>query len=34
MPTENEIYVLDTDASEAAISGILHQEHEWNGKNI
>ena len=28
------MYVLDTDASEVAISGILHQEQEWNGKTI
>ena len=26
MPTENGMYVLDTDASVVAISGILHQE--------
>ena len=26
------IYVLDTDASVVAISGLLHQEQEWNGK--
>ena len=28
------MYVLDTDASVVAISGILHQEQEWNGKTI
>ena len=31
MPTEKGMYVLDTDASIVAISGILHQEQEWNG---
>ena len=34
MPTEKGMYVLDTDASVVAISGILHQEQEWNGKTI
>ena len=34
MPTENSMYVLDTDSSVVGISGILHQEQEWNGKNI
>ena len=33
MPTEKGKYVLDTDTSVVAISGILHQEQEWNGKN-
>ena len=28
------MYVLDTDASVVAISGILHQEQEWNGRTI
>ena len=28
------IYVLGTDASVVAISGILHQEQEWNGKTV
>ena len=28
------MYVLDTDASVVAISGILHQEQEWNGKRV
>ena len=28
------MYLLDTDASVAAISGILHQEQEWNGKTV
>ena len=31
MPTENGMFVLDTDASVVAISGILHQEQEWSG---
>ena len=26
------MYVLDTDSSVVVISGILHQEQEWNGK--
>ena len=34
MPTEKGMYVLDTDASVVAISGILHQEQEWNGKAV
>ena len=34
MPTEKGMYVLDTDASIVAISGILHQEREWNGKTV
>ena len=34
MPTENGMYVLHTDASVLAISGILHQEQEWNGKIV
>ena len=28
------MYVLDTDASVVAISGILHQEQEWNGRKV
>ena len=28
------MYVLDTDASVVAVSGILHQEQEWNGKTV
>ena len=32
MPTEKGMYVLDTDASLDAISGILHQEQQRNGK--
>ena len=34
MPTEKGMYALDTDASVEAISGILHQEQEWNGRTI
>ena len=34
MPTEKAMYVLDTDASVVAISGILHQEQEWNGRTV
>ena len=34
MPTEHGMYVLDTDASVVAISGILHQEQEWNGRTV
>ena len=34
MPTEKGMYMLDTDASVVAISGILHQEQEWNGKTV
>ena len=34
MPTEKGIYVLDTDASVVAISGVLNQEQEWNGKTL
>ena len=34
MPTERGMYVLDTDALVVAISGILHQEQEWNGKTV
>ena len=33
MPTEK-VYVLDTDASVVAISGILQQEQEWNGRTV
>ena len=28
------MFVLDTDASVVAISGILHQEHEWIGRTV
>ena len=34
MPTENGMYVLDTEAPVIALSGILHQEQEWNGKSV
>ena len=34
MPTEKGMYVLDTDASVVAISGTLHQEQEWNGRQV
>ena len=34
MPTEKGMFVLDTDASVVTISGILHQEQEWNGRTI
>ena len=32
--TENGLFILDTDASVVAISGILHQEQEWNVKTV
>ena len=34
MPTGKGMYVLDTDALVVAISGILHQEQEWNGRTV
>ena len=34
MPTEKGMYVLDSDASVVAISGILHQEQEWDGRTV
>ena len=34
LTTEEGIYVLDTDASVVAISGILHQEKEWTGRTV
>ena len=34
MPREKGMFVLDTDASVVAISGILHQEQEWNGRTV
>ena len=34
MPREKGMFVLDTDASVVAISGILHQEQEWNGRMV
>ena len=34
MPTEKGMFVLDTEASAVAISGLLHQEQEWNGRTV
>ena len=34
MPTEKGMFGLDTDASVVAISGILHQEQERNGRTV
>ena len=34
MPTDKGMYVLDTDASVVAISGILHQEQQWNENTV
>ena len=34
MPTEKGMYVFDTDASVVAISGIPHQEQEWNWRTV
>ena len=34
MPTEKGMYVVDTDASVVAISEILHQEQEANGRTV
>ena len=34
MPTEKGMFVLDTDASGFPISGILHQEQEWNERMV
>ena len=34
MSTEKGMYVLDTDASVVAISGILHHEQVWNGRTV
>ena len=34
MLTKKGMYVWDTDLSVVAISGILHQEREWNGKTV
>ena len=34
MRTEKGMYVHDTDASVVAISRILHQEQEWNGRTV
>ena len=30
MSTEKGMYVLDTDASVVATSGVLHEEQDWN----
>ena len=34
IPTEKGMFVLDTDGSVVAISGIFHQEQEWNGRTV
>ena len=34
MPMEKRMYVLDTEASVVAISGIVHQEQDWNGRTV
>ena len=34
MPTEKRMFVLDTDAPVVNITGIIYQEHEWNGKTV
>ena len=34
LPASEEKFVLDTDASNIGISGILHQEQQWNGKTV
>ena len=34
MPTEKSMFVLETDASVVAISGILHQKQELNGRTV
>ena len=34
MPTEKGMFMLDTNASVVARSGILHQEQEWNGRTV
>ena len=34
MPTKKRMHVLDTGASVVAISGVLHQEQEWNGRTV
>ena len=31
---EEGMFHLNTDASEVAIAGIFHQEHEWNGRKV
>ena len=34
MPTEKGMFLLDTKASVVAVSGIHHQEQEWNGRTV
>ena len=34
MATEKSMYVLDNHASVVALSGILHQQQEWNGRTV
>ena len=34
MPTEKGMFAQDTDATVVAISGLFHQEQEWNGKTV
>ena len=34
MPMEKGMFVLDTDVSVVAISRIMHQEQEWNGRTV
>ena len=34
MPTEKGVFALDTDASVVAISGLLHQKQECNGRTV
>ena len=34
MPTEKGMFVLNTDASVVAMSGIFHQEQEWNERTV
>ena len=34
MPRKKGMYVLDKDASVVAISGMLHQQQEWNGRTV
>ena len=34
IPTDKCMFVLKTDASVVAISGLLDQEQEWNGRTV
>ena len=34
MPTENDMYIIKTNASVIAISGIFHQEKTWNVRTV